>query len=377
VVGAHLSAGLDSSSVAATAARLVAPHGGKVIGFTAAPRRGFSGPVLPGRIGDESGPAAEVAALYPNMEHVIVRNEGVTPLDLLGRTSSLFQEPVGHPCNHVWWSAVHDEARARGVTVMLTGEAGNLTTSAGGLATLADFVRQGQWLRWAREARAVHGSGPSWKGILATSFGPWMPRVVWRTLTGIWGPKVNVQCASLLHPSLRAGIEEQAAKAARGGQPAGDDREMRWNLIQQHEPGNFRKGTLARWGVDERDPTADRRLADFCLAVPPEQLFSGGVTRRLARVALADRLPPAVLNGQRGYQYPGWYEGIDGSALEGVLSDLEGQSAAASLLDVSRLRALASAWPSSGWESLNVIVTYRLGFLRAISAAAFANHVCQ
>jgi asparagine synthase (glutamine-hydrolysing) len=172
-------------------------------------------------------------------------------------------------------------------------------------------------------------------------------------------------------------MEEQAATEARGGQPAKDDREMRWNLLQQHEPGNFRKGTLARWGVDERDPTADRRLADFCFALPPEQLFRGGVTRRLARVALADRLPASVLNGPRGYQYPGWYEGIDRAALDRVLNDLEGDAAAASLLDFPRLRALSSAWPSSGWESLDVIVTYRLGFLMTLSAGAFANHVRQ
>ena len=152
---------------------------------------------------------------------------------------------------------------------------------------------------------------------------------------------------------------------------------MRWNLMQQHEPGNFRKGTLARWGVDEREATAELRIADFCFALPPEQLFSGGVTRRLARVALADRLPPSVLNGRRGYQYPGWYEGIDRAALERLLSKLEGHRAASSLLDLSGLQALASAWPSSGWESLDVIVTYRLAFLRAVSAGAFANHVRQ
>ena len=44
VIGANLSAGLDSGAVTATAARLLAPSGGKVVAFTAVPREGYSGP---------------------------------------------------------------------------------------------------------------------------------------------------------------------------------------------------------------------------------------------------------------------------------------------------------------------------------------------
>ena len=44
-VGAHLSAGFDSGAVTATAARLLAPSGGKVIAFTAVPRQGYDGPI--------------------------------------------------------------------------------------------------------------------------------------------------------------------------------------------------------------------------------------------------------------------------------------------------------------------------------------------
>lgn len=371
VVGTHLSAGLDSGSVAATAARLLAPSGGKVVAFTSAPRAGFTGPALRGRIGDESGLAATVAAQYPNMEHVIVRPEGVSPLDLIGRDADLYQEPVGHPCNFTWWSLVHDEARSRGISVMLTGEAGNLTLSAGGLATLADFIRTGQWLRWLREARLVAGTGPTWRGVLATSFGPWMPKPVWRALTRLYRSP-TIRSAPLLHPSLRQEMEKRAAEGIRGGPPEKDDRQLRWQLLHRHEPGNFRKGILARWGVDERDPTADRRLADFCLALPPEQLFSGGVSRRLARVALADRLPATVLNAPRGYQYPDWYVGMDKASLERVIADLEA-GPAASLLNIPRLRELVASWPTSNWESLETIVTYRMGFLLALSAGGFAN----
>jgi asparagine synthase (glutamine-hydrolysing) len=371
LVGSHLSAGLDSSGVTATAARIVAPTGGRVVAFTSAPRLGFADPIPHPRIGDESGLAAAVAARYDNMEHVIVRSGTMSPLDLLGRDDELFQEPVGHPCNMVWWSAVHDEARARGVNVMLTGEAGNLTTSAGGLAMLSDFVRRGRWLRWLREARAVAGTGPTWRGVLATSFGPWTPEPVWRRLSRL-SKDPGVQGSPLLHPAWRPEMAARAARNARSSRPPRNNRRFRWELLQQHEPANFRKGILARWGVDERDPTADRRLAEFCFSVPPDIMFSGGVTRRLARLGLADRLPPEILDAPRGYQYADWYESIDRGGLDRALAGLAA-GPASSLLDLATLRDRVDSWPTDGWDQLANIGTYRMAFLMALSAGSFAN----
>lgn len=372
-VGAHLSAGLDSSAVAATAARLTAREGGRVVAFTSAPRLGFSGPVLRPRIGDESGIAAIVAEMYPNMDHVIIRPEGLSPLDLMGRDAELFQEPVGHACNTVWWSAIHDAARERGISVMLSGEAGNLTTSAGSLPMLAEYVRTGRWLRWWREARAIAGKGPSWKGVLATSFGPWTPRGILRLLTRAVANDPGVG-PPLFHPALRSLVAARAADYRRDSRPPIDNKKMRWEIFQQHEPANFRKGILARWGVDERDPTADRRLAEFCFSVPVEQLFSGGISRRLARLALSDRLPDEVLQAPRGYQYADWYELIDRPALDRSLADLAA-GPAASLLDLDALRDRVSTWPTSDWNTIENIGKYRHAFLMAVSAGSFVNRM--
>jgi asparagine synthase (glutamine-hydrolysing) len=377
-VGAHLSAGLDSGAVASTAARIMAPAGEKVVAFTSAPREGFNGPSIPGRLGDESEIAAEVATRYPNMQHVIVRTGGASPLDTIGAHAELFQEPVGHPCNFVWWSAVHEEARSLGLSVMLTGEAGNLTISSGGLPMLTEFVRTRRWARWLREARSVAGASASWRGVLAMSFGPWVPAPLWRTLLSRFATSGGGRRPQLLHPSLFSELEPRAKAAAKSDPPNKEDRQTRWELLQQHEPGNFRKGVLAKWGIDERDPTADRRLAEFCLALPAEQLFSGGVTRRLARLALIDRLPDSVINGVRGYQYPDWYERLDKESLRRTLSELEAGSMASLLLDFHELRELVSRWPSGDqWGAIDNIATYRLDFLMALSAGAFANRVCQ
>jgi asparagine synthase (glutamine-hydrolysing) len=376
-VGAHLSGGLDSGAVAATAARILNPE--KLLALTSAPRIGFSGPLPRGRIGDESPLAAATAAMHPNMEHLVVRPAGASPLDSLGEDSGLFQEPVGLPCNQVWLSAVGRNAHERGVSVMLTGEVGNVTISAGGIGMLADFIRTGRWLRWWAAARASAAvDDVRWRAVLGASFGPWVPRRTWNLLTrlnsGYAGGGVGV---SFLQDEWREAVAPAARERSRGGRPEKDNRRLRLRLLQDQDMGAFRKGALARWQIDERDPTADRRLAEFCFSLPPDQLIGEGRTRRLARLALADRLPASVLNGRRGYQYADWYEALSRDRLRLELEALEASRTAASLLDFGRLRRLVDRWPAEGWETQPVIATYRLGLLRALSAARFAERACQ
>jgi asparagine synthase (glutamine-hydrolysing) len=377
-VGAHLSGGLDSGAVAATAARLLAPQCDSVVAFTSAPRLGFDGPVPRGRVADESSAAAQTAALYPNMEHLVLRPSGASPLDDLSDSSRLFQEPVGHPCNQLWLSAVHRKAQERGVSVMLTGEVGNLTISAGGIGLLADLIRTGRWLRWWAEARSSAGTDDlRWRAVLAQSFGPWVPTRLWNLLTrlhnGYRGGGVGV---SFLLPNWGEAVAAAAMERARGGRPEKDHGQVRFRLLQEQDSASFKKGALARWQIEERDPTADRRLAEFSLALPPDQLIQGGQTRRLARAALADRLPPAILTGGRGYQFADWYESLSRERLRAELDALQ-RGPAASLLDFARLRDVVERWPAGGWETQPVISTYRLALLRALSAARFAEHACQ
>ncbi len=370
LIGAHLSAGLDSGGVASTAARLMSGEG-KVVAFTSAPRSGFAGPVPRGRIADESAAAAAVAAGYENMEHIIVRLSRRSPLDALESASKSFQEPVGYPCNYLWWSAINDQAQARGISVRLTAEAGNLAFSAGGPGILSQFIRQGQLLRWWREATAMRSQMPTWRGVLAASFGPWVPQHAWRGLKLFASVDYSAGGGGLLRPELArelAGLDPEQNGISR---PEKDEKGFRLRMLQQAEFGNSRKGGLAQWQIDGRDPTADRRLVEFCLSLPPDQLLRDGVTRRMARVGLSDRMPRSVLHGPRGYQFADWYEMLTPAGFEDVLDRLEG-SEAAEVLDIGAVRELASQWPGEDLASLKTVGTFRMDLLRALSAGIFA-----
>src|SRR5262249_37913958 len=148
----------------------------------------------------------------------------------------------------------------------------------------------------------------------------------------------------------------------------------RIEAIGSSDPGNYRKGVLAGWGIDMRDPTDDVRLIEFCLSVPTEQFCLGGVPRSLARRAMASRLPAVVLDERRkGLQAADWYERltVKRSHLSQEVRLLQQCASARRILDLPRMQRLLADWPLSGWESMDTIWQYRYALLRGISAGHF------
>lgn len=378
-VGAHLSAGFDSSSVAATAAKLLAPSGGKVIAFTSVPREGYDGPAPRGRIGDEGPLAALTAALYPNMEHVLIRAGTRSPLDNLDRNFFLYERPVLNICNATWLDAINDAARTRKVTVLLTGQMGNMSISYDGMTLLPQLMRRGQWLKWLREGRAlVRRRQMRWRGVLVTTFGPYIPLRLWIWLNKLKGKAVGLESYSALRSERLVELDLPARAQARAldlhYRPRADGFESRLWVLRRVDLGNYYKGVLGGWGLDQRDPTADRRLIEFCLAVPEGQFLRMGQTKALARLAFADRLAPEVIAARRkGYQAVDWHEGLAGalSHVRGELKSLGGCDAATTAIDVARLENLVENWPENGWETETVNYSYRLALLRAVSTGHF------
>lgn len=371
-VGAQLSGGLDSGAVATTAAMLLRPSGERIMAFTASPRAGFSGALPRGRIADEMALAARVAGLHPNLDHRVVRPQGVSPLAIIRRDSGRFGEPLGLPCNQVWVAGIADAAKAANLNVMLVGDMGNHSLSNGGAAMLAQYTRQARLGSLVHESLALRRRGLRWRGIAYSAFAPWIPMPLWRVIMRLhWGRSTSTEGMAMMSSSARDFLASDAAKQSRSGRPAVDQRRARIKLMQDADPGLFRKGMLAGWGFEERDPTADQRLADFCLSLPPEQLLRGGVTRRIARRALADRLPPEVIDGPRGYQGADWYERMDPAELLHAAEEFGSQLGSDSPVNLEAIALLLEDWPSSDWETGTVISRYRYGLLRALAGAAF------
>lgn len=378
-VASHLSAGFDSASVAATAARLLAPDGGKVVAFTSVPRAGYDGPASPGRIGDEGPLAAQTAAMYPNIEHVLIRSGHRSPIADLDRYFFLFERPMLNLCNMVWYTAINDAARERKLSVLLTGQMGNMSLSYNGLERLHELTRSGRLLKLWREGKQLVAKGPmSWRGLLASSVGPFLPPVLWQWLSELRGIKWDIAQYTAINPERLVQLDLARIAKERdldfGYRPRNDGFDTRLWVLRRVNSGNTQKGNLAGWGIDERDPTADRRLVEYCLSVPMEQYLRQGQTRSLGTRALVDRLPQAALvEPRKGYQAVDWHEGLSAARAE-VAEELERLATcppAAQALDIGRLRKLVADWPTSGWHQPKVITPYRLALLRGASLGHF------
>jgi asparagine synthase (glutamine-hydrolysing) len=373
LVGSQLSSGFDSSAVTTSAAVTLASSGERLSAFTSAPREGFAGRPVAGRLADETPIAAETAKLHPNIDHHILRPTGLSALQMLESSHRLSGQPVGHVFNNVWWQAINRTAGEAGVSVMLTGEAGNFTISAGlGVDTLGDLMRTGAWGRWAVEARALRRRGEfGWLQMLNGSLGQWLPEQLYARLRGR-----RPELPPFVAAGWREPMSRQLQKAGWEVRPPRNAAMRRWKMLRMADPGNFRKRSLAEWGVDERDPTNDRRLVEFCFSLPPEALLHRGVRRPALRTALAGRVPAAVIDQRlRGQQMADWYEQIQGDEVRNFARAEAGLGLAGSVIDLAALEQTALSWPASGWEERPLIYLYRMHLLRTLAAANFVSSV--
>lgn len=364
-VATHLSSGFDSSAVTATAARL---RSGRLTAFTSAPSLDPLETLPRGRIADESAMAADTARVH-NIDHVIVR-QTASLFEVLRRQTILWQAPVLSAFNLAWWEAIRIQAAKRGAAVLLTGELGNFTLNAGGLSTLSYFIHRSMWLRWWTEARAAaRRPDVRWRGILVNSFGDRLPAKVMSALQQQFQTMIPPEIFSFLNKHWR---EQLARDAQRPREPSGDMYRRRLTAIRSHDSGATRKPAFAQCGIVEVDPMADRRLVEFSLMLPPDQLLRNGRSRPLARAALADRVPAEILNARlRGLQSADWYLHFKQSDAWAVLEEIEPHPAVRDLLDLKQIRRAIEDWPDRDWESAVNGAKYRNGLMSALAAGIF------
>jgi asparagine synthase (glutamine-hydrolysing) len=376
-VAAELSAGLDSGAVAATAARLLAASGRTLHAYTGVPCAGFSGVVPRGMIGDEGPFAVEVAAMYPNMTHVRVDAAGSDMLRELERIYPLLDLPHAAALNSVWSHRIYDRAREGGAKVMLAGSLGNFAFSYSGEEMLHTMFRRGRWVDAARQAWRLRrmGLGSGRGAASQTVFGmlPWRFR-------------------SRIDPLIRAvGLEGTALHRGRARELEAVEQARRYMFtrrtalphlmetqFQMNQYGDYNAAVGAGWGIETRDPTADKRVFEFCAAVPPEQFVVGGRGRSLVRRAMRGRLPDATIDRrERGTQAADWYERL--SQIRGELAEeirrQEKSGVARRLIDLEMLRGAVERWPATAEAAAEQAGLYQSAIPRGMAVGYFIRRV--
>ena len=371
-VGAHLSGGLDSAAVAATAARLLGAHGRELTCFTAVPRPDFESMASTTHFGDEGPAAAEVAALYSNVRHVLVESSATSFLDILDLNNNLYDHPSFGPSNEVWSNAIMAQAREQGITLLLNGNCGNSTLSYEGLPALSMWFRSGAWGTLARVVRQIRSAGSASRRLV-------LRHAVWPSLP-FWLRHMTdpyMRNFTLDYSPLRAEIVERLGlrqDALTESAVSLDGREPLRTLLAYCDPGDFSIATQGGWQLDTRDPTYDRMVIEFCLTVPLEEFLRGGQLRSLARRAMVGRLPSSTLKRTlRGLQSADWYLNL--SAVRGRMATevdrLRSSPLASRMLDLQRMSSLIENWPTHGFEQSEVRSSHHIALTRGLSVGKF------
>ncbi|HEX6133050.1 MAG TPA: asparagine synthase-related protein [Longimicrobiales bacterium] len=376
------SGGLDSSSVAAVAAEQLRGQSRTLPTYHAAPRAGYAGPVRRGCVLDESGDVEALARMHPNIELHIRRTSDRSPLDGLETAFRLAGAPPRNPVNAPWFLGIYAQAAEAGTRVMLSGHKGNATISQTGLRSLRDSAAHGDWGRVWRETHALAretGQGrqdvlrrevvlPLMPSLLSTSL-RWLRRVESKPVWEDTRSPINPEFARSMD------LEERVRAANRHHHDVHRLPEMDFRLTVLAAGADVfdQYSAFRPWfGIETRDPTADRRVVEFCMRVPGSQYLRNGVTRSLLRRAMAGRLPDRIrLRSTLGLQAPDWPEWLPSirGELRAEIDRLESSETARRYLDLPKLRQLMDRWPDR--LTLAHETDYVLLLLRGITMGRF------
>jgi asparagine synthase (glutamine-hydrolysing) len=381
------SGGLDSSAIAATAARLGTAE--SITCFSRVPPAGTQIDVGPSRYLDDRDKVEALARMHPSLSVRFITPERDDPSDeydtrYFARASLPALGPIGMGIGRNFTDAI----LAAGHRVVLIGNYGDFGLSWRGPLSLIALLRGGQLSTFAHELRAVaresdRSLARTFAGDVTMPTAPyWMRRLIYR-LRG--RDPDSVAQHSALNPAFI--IESGLARCWReqGFDPWFGSRgwsAARWRAARVFDHNQYASDIRAMsgdiFGCEARDPHADRRLLEFALAVPEPMYRRNGVPRSFARQVLADRLPREIIDERRrGANNPTWFRSLNArrAAIARDIERLEASPLVRRLLDLPRLKRLMAQWPKDEQAAESHHGEYRLALARGVHVGRFVRWV--
>jgi asparagine synthase (glutamine-hydrolysing) len=381
------SGGLDSSAIAATAARLGTAE--SITCFSRVPPAGTQIDVGPSRYLDDRDKVEALARMHPSLSVRFITPERDDPSDeydtrYFARASLPAIGPIGMGIGRHFIDCI----LAAGHRVVLIGNYGDFGLSWAGRFSLVALLHGGQFSTFAHELRAVaresdRSLARTFAGDVIMPTAPyWMRRLIYR-LRG--RDPDSVAHHSALNPAFIAESDLARCWREQGfdpwfGQRGWDAARSRAARVFDHNQyaSDIRAMSGEIVGCEARDPHADRRLLEFALAVPEPMYRRDGVPRSFARRVLADRLPREIIDERRrGTNDPTWYRSLNArrANIACDIERLEASPLARRLLDLPRLKRLMAQWPKDEQAAESRRGEYQLALARGVHVGRFVRWV--
>lgn len=306
-VGAHLSGGLDSGSVASFAARALRQENRPLHTFSYIPEGGFEDWTPKNRFADERPLIRQTVQYVGNIKDYYLDFKGRSPFTEIDDWLDIMESPYKFFENSFWLRGIYQQAQQHGVGVLLNGARGNYSISWGpAIDYYALLMKKINWLRLTREvkqySRKIGVGRKQLYSILYRKAFPSLMKGSTATSFSDFPQLVNSGFAK------QAGIYEKLQDPSFVGIGSTDDlptdpleaRIQHFNRVNMWSATGSSGSKLSlRYAVWSHDPTNDLRVIRFCLGTPMEEFVHNGMDRALIRRSTEGWLPDSIRLNQR------------------------------------------------------------------------------
>ena len=250
--------------------------------------------------GDENDYIRQIAGHWKADVHWL-QSEELQLLDGLEERAARSDEPPAH-LYELYIKGLAQGTRATGSRVTLDGSGGDQLFQVSDII-LADLLRSGRWIEFARLARSRRGYG--WRHIVGLGVLPHVPDSLVRATERILRRRIprhhlERSPAVWMRPEFSAEHRLRERDLAvlgwlKGSSHAHRESQMYVTMPHWSYGASFIRGSLLQEGVEVRSPLLDMKIVEFGLRRPVSERMDGQTTKTLLRQAMEGLLPPGIL----------------------------------------------------------------------------------
>ena len=298
-VGAQLSSGFDSGSVAAYSARILEERGEPLLSYTHVPIDAFSKENTQREVFNEKEGVERFCTMHSNIVPRFLSTPDKNGVLSLPEIMLKDFFPIKSITNIGWIDGIMEEMAHDGCRVLLSGQYGNVTISRGSVDTyFTMLLSKGKIVRFLKELNNFTDVMKlNRKRVLKKLLTRFTPVFLQRLKVGDYlrDTLVNRDYAAL------CGINKKDRRLERNLNI------HKRNTLKRENESYYEDFSLAQisdyetkltlfYGLQSFDITKDPRIIEFCCSLPLECFTNAKPeSRRLTRVYLADNFPPEVL----------------------------------------------------------------------------------
>ncbi|MFU7590415.1 asparagine synthase-related protein [Priestia sp. RMT2NF4] len=303
-VGAHLSGGLDSGSVAGFASKSLYKENKKLHTFSYIPINEFEDWSPKSRVANEKPFIKSTVNYIGNIEDNYFNFEEKSPFSEIDEWLEILETPYKFFENSFWLKGIYEQASKKGVGVLLNGQRGNWTISWGpALDYQAQLLKKGNLAKFLRELRLYSRN----LGVGRSRVLPVVAKKAFPRLHSLISSRQGTPYPPIINPDFAQRFDVYARLKEHDINTDGLLTKSAYEIkkTQFLQPyywsinGTYTTKLSLYHSLWDRDPTNDLRVIRFCLSVPETQFVQNGQDRSLVRRATKNVLPDDIRLNQR------------------------------------------------------------------------------